>query len=148
MTAALQRKFCLFGTAAAGGEAKFYWVVEFLKNRNELTTWADFTSRFRNELNTLKIPISNAPYSTVVDLRELPGGVRLIGVEPARLEAEPAIGGVIENVIGAAAATIGVTHLLAEAAHRLARRARLGRTLGRVRPCGCGRFTPIRTAHL
>ena len=59
-----------------------------------------------------------------MDLRELPGGVRLIGVEPARLEAEPAIGGVIENVIGAAAATIGVNHLLAEAAHRLVRRAR------------------------
>ena len=66
-TCTVLRKFWLFRNRRQAAKRNFTWVVEFLKNRNELTTWPNFTSHFRNELNTLKIPTSNAPYSTVVE---------------------------------------------------------------------------------
>jgi hypothetical protein len=53
-------------TAAAGGEAKFLGCDGFLKFRNELPTWPDFTLAFRNELLTLPNPISKARISTVL----------------------------------------------------------------------------------
>ena len=47
-----------------GGEAKFRG-GGFLFFRNELPTWPDFTTSFRNELPALQNPISIAPYCTV-----------------------------------------------------------------------------------
>ena len=58
--------------------AKIFLGCQFLNFRNELATWPDFTSSFRNELLTLQNPISIARICTVVKEKSSQGAVRTL----------------------------------------------------------------------
>ena len=85
-------------------------MVEFLKNRNELNTLLDFTSHFINELNTLKIPIFNAPYSTVLLAYTPVPYLATSSVAPAPCSARTRpcldVSGINSGAVGAGAVTL------------------------------------------